>query len=180
MNQFERELKRYAFQGIPRNERLFFGVPSGPLQRAGVPPYPMLMSGTILKKVLTKHSLSVSQLILVQEKLNVPIMVFKSDSISGAKLSLSPITSKETPIVVAIHQEKLGRKSINAVKSIHPRPVEQLLLWMEKGLLLAADKVKSQQWLENRARCNTERYLAIAGQIKSLTSEQQSQGRSRG
>ncbi len=114
MNQFEKDLRRYAVQGIPRRERLFFGMPSTPLQGAGISPYPMLMSGSVLEKILTKHSLSLEQLISVQQELHSPIMVFASDSIPGAKLLITSLVRTEKPIVVAIHQSKLGHKNLVA------------------------------------------------------------------
>lgn len=166
---------------IGRRKKLHFGNPSLPLQLAGVPPYPMKLNQSVVRKILEKHELSVAQLIQVQAALNSPLMIFKSASVPAARLLLTPIPANEKSIVIAIHPGgKMGQTTVSEVKSIHPRPAQHILLWMENGLLIAADKQKCQPWLEDRSRYNSERYLAMAGRAKPLISEQQSQGKSRG
>ncbi|PWU06130.1 MAG: hypothetical protein C5B47_07995 [Verrucomicrobia bacterium] len=178
MNQFERDLERFIAGNMDRRTKFHFGYPSAELRRAGVPPYPLMLNQSVIRKILDKHELSVAQLIQVQAALNTPIMIFKSAVVPDAKLLLTQIVVNEKSVVLAIHPGgKMGHKAIvSEVKSVHPRPTEHVLMWMEKGLLLAADKQRSQQWLEDRSRYNSGRYLAIAGQVKSLTFKSQSQG----
>ncbi len=178
MNQFEKDLARFVAGTLDRRKKFHFGYPSADLRRAGVPPYPLMLNQSVVRKILDKHELSVTQLIQVQAALNTPIMIFKSAVVPDAKLLVTPIVANGRSVVLAIHPSgKMGHKAVvSEVKSIHPRPTEHVLMWMEKGLLLAVDMQKSQQWLEDRSRYNSGRYLAIAGRVQSLISHQQSQG----
>ncbi len=179
MTQIERDLRRYTSQEMPRRKRFWWGMSAGVLQEIGIPPHPMMISGAILKKAIEKHSLSVKQLVAVQRELNSPLMVFKSCCIPHSMLLLTSVTAEQArSVVVILNQSTRGHKNpINEIKSIHPSPSEIILLEMEMGLLLAADKIRSQQWLENLALgSDSARYLAIMGQVKSLTPQRQSQG----
>lgn len=178
INQFERDLALFVNGGLDRRKKFYFGYPSTDLQKAGIVPYRIMLNQSVVRKILDKHELSVEQLIQVQAALNSPLMIFQSASIPGAKLLLTPITVAEKSVVLAIHPGgKMGhRTAVSEIRSIHPRPVEHVLMWIENRLLLAVDKRRSQQWLEDRSRYNSGRYLAIAGRAQSLTSQEQSQG----
>lgn len=178
MNQFERDLARFVEGSLDRRKKFYFGYPSADLQKAGIPPYSLMLNQSIVRKILEKHELSAAQLVRVQATLNTPLMIFQSASIPEARLLLTPITVVEKSVVLAIHPSgKMGHKiAVSEIRSIHPRPSEHILTWIEKGLLLAADKQKIQRWLEDRSGYNSRRYLAIAGRAKPLISQQQSQG----
>jgi len=176
MNRFERDLQRCISGVMERWEKIHLGYPSVSLQQVGIPPYPIKLNQSIVRKVINKHGLSSAQLVEVQKGVNSPLMIFESNSLPGAKLLLTQTVHNSESLIVAIHKGQMGKNPTNEIRSIYPKATAIILLWIEKKLLLAADKQRSQQWLEDRARSNSARYLAIAGGVKSLISERQSQG----
>ena len=116
----------------------------------------VLRENVLLKATGFKHSISVDELSNLAEKLQEPLMIFKSDTVDDAYVIFVEMTNKlNSPVVAAVHiNKKRGRYSVTDVASVHSRMNEEsykdntqsfINSQVKKGNFVYASK-KSQSW----------------------------------
>lgn len=116
----------------------------------------VLRENVLLKATGFKHSISVDELSNLAEKLQEPLMIFKSDTVDDAYVIFVEMTNKlNSPVVAAVHiNKKRGRYSVTDVASVHSRMNEEsykdntqsfINAQVKKGNFVYASK-KSQSW----------------------------------
>ncbi|MDY3929266.1 MAG: hypothetical protein SOZ34_07895 [Clostridia bacterium] len=116
----------------------------------------VLRENVLLKATGFKHSISVDELSNLAEKLQEPLMIFKSDTVDDAYVIFVEMTNKlNLPVVAAVHiNKKRGRYSVTDAASVHSRMNEEsykdntqsfINAQVKKGNFVYASK-KSQSW----------------------------------
>jgi antirestriction protein ArdC len=173
--QFNTELDLLIQGKLPKNHVFYIGDMSDILNALSIKILPIEMQANRLYKKANQknHLFELSLLKNLPEKLNNPVMVFKSKTVKGSLVVLIELTSNDNNFVVAIEIGKLitkwskGDVRINDVRSIYPKDtISDVLNWIEKdGLLLWVNKKKALDLLV-RWRSN---YAKATQQIKGCT-----------
>jgi hypothetical protein len=148
---FNVDLEKYRTGGMLSSGAFDLGKAGKHLQDAGLSDAPIGMLQTALREKATKHTINLSLLADLPDKLNNPVAVFDSDSVPNGKVILTETESGGKKIVAAVHILQTSKgQVVNAIKSIHGRNDSQLLAWVDKSLLRLVDK-KRGGWLLDRA-----------------------------
>ena len=83
----------------------------------------VLQENTLLKATGLKHSISIDEMSKLAEKIQNPLMIFKSDTVNNAYVLFVEMTDKQNaPVIAAVHLNKLkGRTKITNVASIYSK-----------------------------------------------------------
>lgn len=173
--QFNKELDLLIAGKLPKNHVFYLGDMSDIFNQIGIKILPIEMQSTRLSKKSNQnnHVFDLLDLRNLPDKLNRPLMVFKSKTVEGSLVVLTELMSNNINFVVAIELGRTitkwqkGEVLINDIRSIYPKDtITDVLNWIEKGnLLLWVDKQKSLDLLV-RWRSN---YAKATQQIKRCT-----------
>jgi hypothetical protein len=135
-----------------------FGNTSHILQQFGFPDLPVEMAQSVLKKAVNKkHNVEIGDLKGLGTALQYPLAILKSKHGPEHRVLLTKLRHKDGNIVVAVelNATQMGFE-VSDITSVHPKRDESVMRWVfEDNLLVAYDKSKGREWLEDSARSNS-------------------------
>lgn len=121
------------------------------LARLGIENAPLVVRKSVLNKAMGKHQLSLDEAVRAIEGLANPVMVFDSETVSGAFVSLVDVGNDKS-VVVAVHPDgEVGRMAVSYVASIHKKDNPSAVLrWVNDGLVRYMNKESAGAWFQSR------------------------------
>ena len=145
MTTFREQLKQFfakTFKGF----YIEVTKPKKFLLDCGVPDLPIKIAKRTLQEKVTKHNLTKGHLQNLNTQINKPILVFRSETVSGAFNVIVENINDEGVLCCSLHTDKKVEKIyINEIASIHGRRLNQLVRWAEDGCLIDGDKEKTRK-----------------------------------
>ena len=115
------------------------------LLNAGIPDTNLMVTQSVIDKIIYDHGLPVRTIKALPELLSNPVMVFKSATQEGSFVIQLDAQKDGLPIVAVIKPngniERIG--PVNVLASAYSKPVGVIGKWIESNLLVAADKQKA-------------------------------------
>lgn len=121
------------------------------LARLGIENAPLVVRKSVFNKAMGKHQLSLDEAVRAIEGLANPVMVFDSETVSGAFVSLVDVGNDKS-VVVAVHPDgEVGRMAVSYVASIHKKDNPSAVLrWVNDGLVRYMNKESAGAWFQSR------------------------------
>ena len=145
MTTFREQLKQFfakTFKGF----YIEVTKPKKFLLDCGVPDLPIKIAKRTLQEKISKHNLTKEHLQNLNTQINKPLMVFHSETMSGAFNVIIENSNDEGVLCCSLHTDKKVEKIyINEIASIHGRRLNQLVKWAEDGCLIDGDKDKTRK-----------------------------------
>ena len=156
---FNKELDRFANEGMSSNEILHIGKPMGVLN-SFMPQKNIILRQKVLTKALKKHGLSVGHIKNLPSAISSPIFIFKNSPTTISMLTeLQTDEGKNVFVAIELDTTKqLGHQfmEVNDVLTIHGRELENIILpIVENNSLIWVNKAKGQHWLSS-AKSNSQ------------------------
>ena len=140
----------YGGAAAPRQAIPFSKTPKV-LQALGAKDLPVTIAAEVITKARQKHGLSVDVVKDLPRQLRDPLMVLESATEQDSFVVMVEHTSKDgDPVIVAVHLNRNEeRYQVNSVRSVHPRSMREVGLWMENGLTRYVDSERVRGRLES-------------------------------
>ncbi|MDD5084224.1 MAG: PLxRFG domain-containing protein [Candidatus Moranbacteria bacterium] len=157
------QLEQWANGRLPGGAIVKLGNPSALLQSFGMDELPIHLTTSVLNKAKNKHAVDPADLINLAAAVQRPIAIFASKQGDGHLVLVTELSHKEGNIVAALELNKLrDHFEVHDIRSLYPKNTDNIMRWIENGLLLGLEKTKGRQWLERDSESNSRR-----GQIKA-------------
>lgn len=118
------------------------------LLECGVPNNPIVITPATLAKKINKHSLTKEHLINLNTNINTPLLVYESETYTGAFNVITERQNHEGLICVSLHPNKaINKTTINEIATISGRNIDQLIKWAEDGRLIDGNTEKTKKVL---------------------------------
>ena len=145
MTTFREQLKQFfakTFKGF----YIEVTKPKKFLLDCGLPDLPIKIAKRTLQEKISKHNLTKEHLRNLNTQINKPLLVFHSETMSGAFNVIIENSNDEGVLCCSLHTDKKVEKIyINEIASIHGRRLNQLVKWAEDGCLIDGDKDKTRK-----------------------------------
>ncbi len=155
---YKKDVKKFFEDGIvPQKGYFDLGFPTKILADKIKSQNNIIMRDDVLVKATgNKHSISIEEMSKLAEKIQDPLMIFKSDTVKNAYVLFVEMKNNyNIPVVVAIHLNKFeGRSRVTNISSVHSRMNTETYKdhtqsfidnQVKKGNFVYANK-KSQSW----------------------------------
>ena len=157
----DEKIKQWVAGKIGDGHQIDLGQPSEILKQFGMEGSNINLSTSILKKAKNKHEIEAGDLEGLAVALHNPIAIFGSKRGENHRVILTEIEHKNGNVVVAIDLSKgNGKLKVHEIRSIHPKPNQNLSHWISDGLLLGMNKQKGPDWLSRISGSHSQRYQA--------------------
>lgn len=158
---FETNLDAFL-TGSPRFKVLDLGLsPDFGIKR--FPRAPMLMSLSVLRKILVSHAIPEATIRPLPKLIRSALRIFRSKHEENSAVYELPIKVNGEPLALVAkygHHPEFGTAYI--ITTVHARPQYQFDAWVELGLLLHPQK-KYQASSQDSAQCNSEQQATQLG-----------------
>ncbi|MBN2635999.1 MAG: hypothetical protein JXR61_06995 [Prolixibacteraceae bacterium] len=147
VSDFNAAIKRF-FAGSKSKDQIFtLGKPKELLKELGVPDKEIILRKSRLKEKADKHGLTFAHLKNLPNQINAPILVFEYEKGKETFNVVVSRTNKEGLLLCGINTKKqrVNKMEVSEILTIHGRNTNQLMRWIQKGLLLYVgdiDKIK--------------------------------------
>lgn len=147
VSDFNAAIKRF-FAGSKSKDQIFtLGKPKELLKELGVPDKEIILRKSRLKEKADKHGLTFAHLKNLPNQINAPILVFEYEKGKETFNVVVSRANKEGLLLCGINTKKqrVNKMEVSEILTIHGRNTNQLIRWIQKGLLLYVgdiDKIK--------------------------------------
>lgn len=144
MSTYRKQLNQF-FAKTFKGSYIEVAVPKSFLLNCGLPENPIVITPSTLVKKITKHQIEKEHLENLNTCINKPLIVYNSATIKGAFNIVIEKYNHEGLLCVSLHpNKKINKLIVNEIATISGRNLNQLIKWVEDGLLIDAnvDKIK--------------------------------------
>ena len=154
-DRFNAELQQQIEGTLPAGHVYQLGMPSAILVSAGIPSLPIEMAS---KRLLDKsnqrnHPFELSEVMGLPRAIQQPLAVFRSATHIGSNVILTELKQGSKNFVVAIETNRQqGKILVNSVRSLHPRTTQNIVGWINEGLMDYANKDNLLAWIDDKIK----------------------------
>ncbi len=143
VSNFNAAIKRFFTSSKSKDNIYSLGKPKKLLKGLGMPDKEIILRKSRLKEKVEKHGLTFEHLKNLPNQINSPILVFKYEKGRETFNVFVSKTNKEGLLMCGINtgKQKVNKMEVSEIITIHGRNCNQLISWVQKGLLLYAGDI---------------------------------------